>query len=84
LIGAPCAIEVRVAQKPDVRGLARDLGRAFSDDPVTRWMLPDDARRARALPQVFEALTRHHFLAGGALEVASRDGEITVPGGRTM
>lgn len=67
----PPAIDVRVAQKPDVGRLAEALGRAFFQDPVMRWMLPDDARRARALPRVFAAMTRHHFLAGGAVEVAS-------------
>ena len=44
--GVPATIDVRVAQKPDVRDLSRALGRAFFDDPVMRWMLPDDAHRA--------------------------------------
>ncbi len=72
----PQAIDVRVAQKPDVGALARVLARAFFDDPVMQWMLPDEARRARALPRVFGAMTRHHFLAGDAVEVASRAGEV--------
>ncbi len=67
----PPAVDVRVARKADVRGLSRVLGRAFFDDPVMRWMLPDDVRRARALPRVFAAMTRYHFLAGGSVEVAS-------------
>lgn len=71
----PSAIDVRVAQKADVRSLSRVLGRAFFDDPVMRWMLPDDGRRARALPRVFGAMTRHHFLAGESVEVASRPEE---------
>lgn len=70
------AIDVRVAQKPDVAALSRVLARAFADDPVMRWMLPIDARRSRALARVFAALARHHFLAGGAAEVASRGGEL--------
>lgn len=65
------AVDVRVAQKSDVRSLSRVLGRAFFDDPVLRWMLPDDAHRAGALPRVFGAMTRHHFLAGEAVELAS-------------
>ncbi len=56
-------IDVRAAHTSDVRSLARVLGRAFFDDPVMMWMLPDDARRARALPRVFGAMTRHHFLS---------------------
>jgi GNAT superfamily N-acetyltransferase len=69
-------IDVRTAHKSDVRNLARVLGRAFFDDPVMMWMLPDDARRARALPRVFGAMTRHHFLSGQAVQVASRAGEV--------
>ncbi|MCH9669603.1 MAG: GNAT family N-acetyltransferase [Actinomycetia bacterium] len=41
-----------------------------------RWMLPDDARRANALSQIFATMTRHHYLAGGAVEVASSAGEV--------
>ncbi len=73
------AIDVRVAQKADVRNLSRVLGRAFFEDPVMSWMLPDDRRRARALPLVFGAMTRHHFLAGESVEVASRP-EVTGAG----
>lgn len=69
-------IDVRRAHKADVRDLARVLGRAFFDDPVMMWMLPDDARRARALPRVFGAMTRHHFLSGQAVEVAGTAGEV--------
>ncbi|MGD9622485.1 MAG: GNAT family N-acetyltransferase [Mycolicibacterium sp.] len=72
----PSTIDVRVARKPDVAGLSRVLARAFADDPVMTWMMPVDAGRSRALPRVFAALARHHFLAGGAVEVASRAGEI--------
>lgn len=72
----PPVIDVRVAQKPDIGSLARALGRAFADDPVMTWMLPDDARRTRALPRVFATMTRHHFLSGGAVEVASRAGQV--------
>jgi ribosomal protein S18 acetylase RimI-like enzyme len=67
-------IDVRLAQKADVKALARVLGRAFFDDPVMKWMVPDDAKRSRALPRVFAAMTRHHFLAGNAVEVSERPG----------
>lgn len=69
-------VEVCTAQKADVRSLSRVLGQAFFDDPVMRWMLPDEARRANALSQIFATMTRHHYLAGGAVEVASRAGEV--------
>lgn len=61
---------VRPARRADVRALAGVLGRAFFDDPVMRWLQPDDRRRAAALPGFFAALARHHFLAGGGADVA--------------
>lgn len=50
------------------------LGRAFHDDPVMTWMLPDDAARARGLGRMFATMTRHHFLRGGGVEVATSGG----------
>jgi GNAT superfamily N-acetyltransferase len=70
-------IDVRPPGKTEVRTLARTLGRAFYDDPVMKWMLPTDNRRAKGLPRIFGAMTRHHFLAGGGVEVALRSGEIS-------
>lgn len=35
-----------------------------------RWLQPDPARRATVNPGFFGALARHHFLAGGGVEVA--------------
>ena len=69
-------IEVDFARKQDVPALARVLGRAFFDDPVMEWMQPHDKRRARALPRMFAAMVRHHFLAGEGVEVARRVGEM--------
>lgn len=72
----PPSVDVVAAQKSDVAALSLVLGRAFFDDPVMMWMLPDDKRRAGALPRLFGAMTRHHFLGGGGVEVARRDGAI--------
>ena len=69
-------VDVRRPQKSDVTELAATLARAFQHDPVMAWMIGDDARRAKGLPQMFAAMTRHHFLAGGGAEVACRDGAI--------
>ncbi|TFV58439.1 GNAT family N-acetyltransferase [Mycobacterium sp. PS03-16] len=69
------AIDVTPARRSDVRAMARTLGRAFQHDPVMAWMVPDEARRAKALPRMFAAMIRHHFLAGGGAEVAGRDGQ---------
>lgn len=68
------AIDTRPAQKADIRGLAQVLGRAFYDDPVTTWILPEAASRAARLSTFFGTVTRHHHLGGGGVEVAC-DGE---------
>jgi len=57
----PTDIEVRHAQKSDVPALSATLGRAFYDDPIMKWMLPDDAGRAKALPSMWAAMARHHY-----------------------
>lgn len=74
-------IGVRPARQADVRPLSAVLARAFHDDPVMTWMLPEAADRARALPRMFATMTRWHFLARDGAEVASRDGVI---GGATL
>jgi GNAT superfamily N-acetyltransferase len=63
-------IEARPARKPDIPELSHVLGRAFYDDPVTAWMLPDENSRLSRLPRLFATLTRHHHFAGGGVEVA--------------
>lgn len=64
------AIDVRPARRTDIPALAQVLGRAFLDDPVFRWLQPDSGKRATVLPGFFGAFARHHFLAGGGVEVA--------------
>ncbi|WP_328349812.1 GNAT family N-acetyltransferase [Mycobacterium sp. NBC_00419] len=66
-------IDVRSARRSDIPALARVLGRAFHDDPVITWLQPDPERRTAALPGLFGALARHHFLPGRGVEVASTD-----------
>ncbi len=67
------SIDVRPARRSDIPALARVLGRAFHDDPVMAWVQPDAERRKAALPGLFGALARHHFLPGRATEVATSD-----------
>jgi GNAT superfamily N-acetyltransferase len=69
-------VQARRATHADVRALSKTLGRAFFDDPVMCWMLPDADARRRKLHKLFEALTRHHHLARGGVEVAPDDGGI--------
>jgi GNAT superfamily N-acetyltransferase len=40
------------------------------------WMLPDDARRAKALPRMWATMARHHYLAVGGAEVATNGSEV--------
>lgn len=63
--------QARPAHKTDVRALSRTLGRAFFDDPVTMWILPDAEARRKHLARVFATMTRHHHLPRGGVEVAS-------------
>jgi ribosomal protein S18 acetylase RimI-like enzyme len=69
-------IDVRHAQKSDVRALSTTLGRAFCDDPVMTWMVPDNGQRAKGLPRLFATMTRHHYLGGGGVEIATRGAEV--------
>jgi ribosomal protein S18 acetylase RimI-like enzyme len=64
-------IAVQQAHRPDVKELAHVLGRAFFDDPVMNWILPDAGRRAKGLPILFAALARRQYLAGGGTELAT-------------
>jgi ribosomal protein S18 acetylase RimI-like enzyme len=68
-------VPVAAAQRRDLRSMARVLARAFHDDPVMMWVVPDPAARARALPRMFATMIRHHYLRSGAPEVAG-DGRL--------
>lgn len=64
-------IDVRPAVRADIGDLSKVLGRAFADDPVMAWMVPDPVARRRRLHRLFATLTRHHHLSRGGVEVAS-------------
>lgn len=63
---------VRVADDADTAPLAGVLGRAFGDDPVWRWLLPDDASRVRRMTALFDILLRRVHLPHGATETTGR------------
>ncbi|MES9539709.1 GNAT family N-acetyltransferase [Actinomadura sp. NPDC000600] len=63
---------VRTAADADADTLAAVLGRAFDDDPVWRWLLPDDATRVRRMTALFGILLRRVHLPHGATEAAGR------------
>ncbi len=65
-------IDVSAAQQRDVDELSTVLSRAFHDDPVWNWMLPDPRGRTR----LFATLVRYHHFAGGGIHVARRGATI--------
>lgn len=67
-------IHTRPAAASDIGALSTTLARAFHDDPVMRWVFPDDTARRRRLPRMFAALARHIHLPHGGVEVAGSDG----------
>lgn len=48
-------IEIERATTQDLPIVSRTLARAFQDDPVFRWIVPDDDARRQRLPAVFGA-----------------------------
>jgi ribosomal protein S18 acetylase RimI-like enzyme len=62
--------QARPARGADARELSRTLARAFYDDPVMTWLLPDDKTRLAHLYRLFATMTRHHHLSRGGVEVA--------------
>lgn len=68
--------QVRSARKADVSALSHTLARAFYDDPVMIWLIPDRDKRTAHLSRLFATMTRHHHLAHGGVEVACDDAGI--------
>jgi GNAT superfamily N-acetyltransferase len=50
----------------DVQGMAQTLARAFYEDAVWKWFMPDDATRADRLERVFATFTRSVYLRHGS------------------
>jgi ribosomal protein S18 acetylase RimI-like enzyme len=65
-------ITISHAEATDVPAINGVLARAFQDDPVFRWIVPDDRARQETLPGMFGAFTEvyvHHgetYIADGA------------------
>jgi ribosomal protein S18 acetylase RimI-like enzyme len=53
---------VRKARSDEAAGLARALARAFYDDPVISWLLPDDSRRLAIAERGFDLYLRRTWL----------------------
>jgi predicted N-acetyltransferase YhbS len=69
-------IIVRQATRSDAKELVRVLARAFDDDPLMVWMLPDPASRQRRIRRMFHTIFRHEVFAFGGARVATEDGRI--------
>jgi ribosomal protein S18 acetylase RimI-like enzyme len=60
--GVPSQPQVRKATPDDVPALARSLARAFYEDPVFAWMLPDPADRLQRAERGFAFYLRKVYL----------------------
>ncbi|GAA5156683.1 hypothetical protein GCM10023321_32940 [Pseudonocardia eucalypti] len=60
---------VRRATPADHAAVAGILARAFHDDPVYRWVIPDDEARRRRLPGLMDTFLRQ-MLPDGYVELA--------------
>ncbi|HWH33308.1 MAG TPA: GNAT family N-acetyltransferase [Egibacteraceae bacterium] len=58
-------VRVRKATASDVAGLAAVMGRAFQEDPVLAWGMPDEAGRRANGARYFELVARLHYLPLG-------------------
>ncbi|MCU0307253.1 MAG: GNAT family N-acetyltransferase [Thermoleophilia bacterium] len=66
---------VRPVRPEDVEVLGHVMAEAFFDDPVTRWLLPDEARRHEALSLGMGHVLRTQYQPrGGAWTTDAREG----------
>ena len=66
-------------------GAVDTLSRAFYDDPVFRWIYPDDERRGAVLPGLFDVFTRAIGRHGASLETSDGLGAaLWVPPGEEL
>jgi GNAT superfamily N-acetyltransferase len=63
---AAVAFEIVPLRASQVAPVAAMLTRAFWNDPQMRWLLPEDADRARVLPWLLETSVRYALRAGEA------------------
>jgi GNAT superfamily N-acetyltransferase len=67
------AVQVVRLAATSVAAVGGVLARAFGDDPLMAYVLPDAAERSRLMPWYYEALVRYAYLAG---EVHTTAGEV--------
>jgi GNAT superfamily N-acetyltransferase len=78
-VEASAATKVERASRKDLPELRDALARAFHDDPVLGWLMPDEGRRPRRLRKFFELELRHMGFARGTVwTTADRTGACVV------
>jgi GNAT superfamily N-acetyltransferase len=65
------SVVIRKADSPDARPLAAVLARAFLDDPLMRFILPDEGARRRRLPRLFRISLGVQYLPVGEVYTTS-------------
>ncbi|MGC1677698.1 MAG: GNAT family N-acetyltransferase [Candidatus Binataceae bacterium] len=65
----------KIVRLPDsqISAAAKTLARAFHDDPLMAYTIPDPDQRARLLPDVYAPMIRFGFLAGKVYAAADAD-----------
>jgi GNAT superfamily N-acetyltransferase len=78
------SVIVRKATAADVDALARTLARAFQDDPVISWMIPDDEKRLRLGPFGFETWLQKIYMPKAEVytDEARKVGALWAPPGK--
>jgi ribosomal protein S18 acetylase RimI-like enzyme len=74
---------VRKVTEADLPALSGTLAAAFFDDPVFRWCIPEDTRRAEILPPFFRLVTEVNLPHGELYSAAaSLAGAVWIPPGQ--
>ncbi len=72
--GITTQTQVTKLEPSQQRAAAEMLGRAFFDDPLSVYLLPDEAKRARLLPWMYERIVRYGLRYDG--EVLATHGAV--------
>ncbi|MFI8992742.1 GNAT family N-acetyltransferase [Streptomyces sp. NPDC053542] len=69
----------RAATPGDAESISRSLARAFDDDPLMSWLLPDAATRGERLGRYFATLFRRQYGPHGRCELTGSAAAFWVP-----
>jgi ribosomal protein S18 acetylase RimI-like enzyme len=77
-------VDIRKATDADTPQLAESLARAFYDDPVIAWMVPDERRRTRTGPLGFATWLKRIYLPKGEVytDAGRTGGALWAPPGK--